>query len=503
MQAQPEVIDLCSTTSSSSGEDEITIFSPIKPKTESPLSKTKCDPISVLKQIIPSVKENDYHDPESKLVPVIARPTQGLSVDQLYTLMIGTLPSDRICHRKPTSVTYNSIFVVDLSCVRCIDNLRADDNGVWTHGGKPRRKYCIERDPDTCVITSAEPLEGEPTPDSEVFTLVRLYHRHKATPEFQRRISYVLDAFGETIQYAVVQYVFEGGEEVPVIIPPHGNAKKDSTSYRRTQKSTLSSIKEMAGKPKTVVAVLHDEAGGSLGSSSAIELPRNRRQVYNSKSSTGSTVKTSKVDSLFELVQRCKEDLMPGGRKFIRTVNFDTSPSCVLATDHQLQNLVRFCTNPGAACVMGIDPTFNLGKFYVTVTTFTYSHVINKTTSISPTFFGPMFVHTEKNYDAYYSFFSTLIKLEPQLMNIIAVGTDGEQAIVKALRAVFSEETIHLRCFIHMKDIIRRKLTDLLLPESTREVIVRDIFGTQQVQYTSRESLMQQITGSSINVCSA
>lgn len=100
----------------------------------------------------------------------------------------------------------------------------------------------------------------------------------------------------------------------------------------------------------------------------------------------GSIVKPGKVDPLFELVQWCKEDHMPGGRKFIRAVNFDTSPSCVLATDHQLQNLIRFCTNPGAACVMGIDPMFNLGKFYVTVTTFTYSHVINKSTSKSPTF---------------------------------------------------------------------------------------------------------------------
>ena len=30
------------------------------------------------------------------------------------------------------------------------------------------------------------------------------------------------------------------------------------------------------------MAVLHDEAGGSLGSSSASELPRNCHQVYNS-----------------------------------------------------------------------------------------------------------------------------------------------------------------------------------------------------------------------------
>ena len=58
-------------------------------------------------------------------------------------------------------------------------------------------------------------------------------------------------------------------------------------------------------------------------------------------------------------------------------------------------------------------------------------------------------------------------------MNVIAVGTDGEQALAKALRDVFSERTIHLRCFIHMKDNIRRKLTDLLVPESVREEIVR------------------------------
>ena len=192
---------------------------------EWPPSKAKCDdPINVIKQVIPNVKDNDYHDTENIYVPIIVRPMQGLSVDQLFTLMIGTLPSDHICHRKPTSVTYNSAFVVDLSCVRCIDDLRADNNGVWMHGGKPRRKYCVQRDPDTGMVITAEPLEGEPSSDSENFTLVRL-----------------------------------------------------------------------------------------------------------------------------------------------------------------------FCTNPGAACVMGIAPTFNVGKFYVKVTTFTYSHVINKTTSKSPTFFGPMF----------------------------------------------------------------------------------------------------------------
>ena len=97
-----------------------------------------------------------------------------------------------------------------------------------------------------------------------------------------------------------------------------------------------------------------------------------------------------------------------------------------------------------------------------------------------PTFFGPIFIHIEKSFEAYYYFFSTLLKLEPKLSNIVAVGTDGEQAIIKALRAVFGDSFISLRCFIHMKDNIKRKLTELLLPDKIKDEIIKDIFGFQQ-----------------------
>ena len=99
------------------------IFSPVKPKIEE-------SPIDVLKQVISNVKEDDYHDTASKCVPVLARPVQGLNVTQLFTLMLGKIPADCICKRKPTSVTYSSVFVIDLTCVKCIDDLRADDNMV-------------------------------------------------------------------------------------------------------------------------------------------------------------------------------------------------------------------------------------------------------------------------------------------------------------------------------------------------------------------------------------
>ena len=59
---------------------------------------------------------------------------------------------------------------------------------------------------------------------------------------------------------------------------------------------------------------------------------------------------------------------------------------------------------------------------------------MNKTTGVSPTFIGPIYVHTEKTFEAYHHFFSTIVKLKPKLMAIRAVGTDGEQVLVNAVR---------------------------------------------------------------------
>ena len=123
----------------------------------------------------------------------MAHPLEGLDVNQLFTLMIGTVPSNRICYRKPTSITYSSVFVINLLSVHCIDDLRADDNGIWIHGGKPRKKYNIEFDQDTHEVISAVAVtDNTSREDNNQFTLVRIYHHHQSTPTFHRRISYVI-----------------------------------------------------------------------------------------------------------------------------------------------------------------------------------------------------------------------------------------------------------------------------------------------------------------------
>ena len=234
-------IDLTNDSSSSNSSSDCEslqslVFSPVKPKIEE-------SPVEALKQIIPNVNEDDYHDATARCIPVLARPLQGLNVTQLFTLMLGKIPADRICKRKPTSVTYSSVFIIDLTIVKCIDDLHADDNGVWCHGGKPRRKYVVDRDSDTSEVIKVSPVDDHSDSEKDdIFTLVCMYHHHKATPEFQRRISYVIDNSEQTVQYAVVQYLFDGGKEIPVTLLPHGNAKNTTILYTAEHKRVHSLV---------------------------------------------------------------------------------------------------------------------------------------------------------------------------------------------------------------------------------------------------------------------
>ena len=158
--------------------------------------KAKSSPFCVdLSLLIPNMMMDDYHDPSTCKVPVLARPPHGLSVKQLFQLIVGSLPEHLICHQKPVGVRYSSIFVVDLSGISCLEDLRADDNGIWIHGGKPWQKYAVEFD-DANTVVDAKLIQED---DSDMFTLVRLYHRHKHTPQFQRRISYVLDSSSQLV----------------------------------------------------------------------------------------------------------------------------------------------------------------------------------------------------------------------------------------------------------------------------------------------------------------
>ena len=185
-----------------------------------------------------------------------------------------------------------------------------------------------------------------------------------------------------------VQYGFDQKEHT-VDIKPHGNSKKQS-SFRRTKPSTLKLVKKSVEENKRPLRVLREVEniqGGVMSAKSGCDLPRNRRQIYSAKqaskihSETHSSLSGSvpRSDTLTHVMQVCKET-SSSMDAFIRSVEAAPEPMCVLATNQQLADLERFCT-ASPSSVLSIDPTFNLGPFYVTPTT--YHNLLVKTKGIT------------------------------------------------------------------------------------------------------------------------
>ena len=184
-------------------------------------------------------------------------------------------------------------------------------------------------------------------------------------------VLHVIITFRSKQPTAIVQYTFLFGKPLPVKMEPNGDAKSSSHLFVCTQHSTLSELKDNVDKmtPKAAVHMVYDKAGGVTNTHSLSELPQNHRQAYNLKSHgncTSRIASSKQKDLVYELLEQHFRSL----NNFVQNVSFNDSVSCVLFTDQQLYDLDRFCANRGSTntSVLGVDPTFNLGEFYVTVT---------------------------------------------------------------------------------------------------------------------------------------
>lgn len=160
-----------------------------------------------------------------------------------------------------------------------------------------------------------------------------------------------------------------------------------------------------------------------------------------------------------------------------RWVQAAPKPLCILATDYQLQELEKNCTNSYNFGVLSLDPTFDFGKFYVTPMVFPLRMFYSKRTGKSPYYIGPLLIHRTLKEPAYHYFCSQLVGMRSSLCNVLSVGTDGEKALSNAVCNTFTSAT-HLRCFKHVKDNIEEKLRkDLNIAEVCVSEILNDILG--------------------------
>lgn len=278
----------------------------------------------------------------------------------------------------------------------------------------------------------------------------------------------------------IIQYTFSDGMIVPIKMAPHGNSTTTERPFFRTQPSTLDTMKSTCDmKPKDIISKTYKEAGGMLNMSSCSQVGRNLKQVYNMKQYQGTTsglTSNPNKDLIYDLLeQNCHS---AGG--FVRSVNFDDGIVSVVGTDEQFHDISRFCgRHVEEKSVLGVDPTFNLGDFYVTPTVYENKLIVNKKTGKHPIFMGPALIHVDRKYGSYYYFASQLQKLCPDFKNgLNAVGTDGEEALASAFSTVFPH-CIHLLCSLHKRENLLRKMRELKIEETGIKELLCDIFGSE------------------------
>ncbi len=223
------------------------------------------------------------------------------------------------------------------------------------------------------------------------------------------------------------------------------------------------------------------ERGGIMNISQAGEFPRNRNQVYNVKrklkNQNGSaTEKFTSNDPLLQVITKAKEEQK--GRienALIREIPLFPEPIVFLASEQQLQDIERFCTNPAKFCVLGVDATFQIAGFYYTFTTYRNLMLrINK--GNHPVFIGPGILHKQKLCSSYKTLPLLMSKYRVGTNGILVYGTDGEENMAKAFSDAYPDAK-HLLCDIHMRDNVNRKLNQLGITGEVASDIVFDIFG--------------------------
>jgi len=271
----------------------------------------------------------------------------------------------------------------------------------------------------------------------------------------------------------LVQYYFD--KKPHKIHPkPHGNSKTERP-YSRTMKSVHNTLKQSANDtPKQALSNSLQKCGGLLGARSVGCLPKSRSQVRYHQSKNK---QPSGTDQLFTVMLQCKSTDSNSDTAFVRSVVAAPEPMAILATNRQLNDMVRFLTDEHQHTVMGIDPTFNFGDFNVTPIAFRYLLLEHRKEGHSPIMLGPLLVHQQKKFSSYHFFSSTLISLCPSLRNVKCFGTDGETQLFQAFQTQFPE-AIHLRCFRHFRANVTNKLKSIGMSSNVIDDYVKDIFGT-------------------------
>lgn len=408
--------------------------------------------------------------------PIVGRWGSRMSAETVTELILSAeTETDKICHSVPQGCGIQATFIVDTNSLALKEDLSYDGNGKFNRPSTTK----------TDVKVSCK-----------VYTVQRNRSSHAGTDSFRRIISKIA-CDGQHNPLVMIQYFFTDGEVKPLVYLPHKNKRNQSEVFVARKPSTRMKIKEAAASmpPAKVMSTLTKEAGGVGRIENLSDVPRDSTQIYNLKRSSEKQGGISNFTALTKLT-------IEGEYVKAFEVNKGGHPRLFCATQQQIMDIQTFCTGKDGNLFV-IDPTFELGDYYLTTSWYRYPNILNKNTMQSVLMPGPFMVHARREAGDY-EFFGRHITECLGGKKIHAWGTDGEQALIKGLSSTDAfRDSIHLICMLHARKKVRSELAKLKYSETEIEEVLTDIYGseTQGCHRTRIRGLVDSQTAYEFELC--
>ena len=183
---------------------------------------------------------------------------------------------------------------------------------------------------------------------------------------------------------------------------------------------------------------------------------------------------TESTDPVIECSDLAKAQELKENR-FLRDVRSAPEFTMFMANERKVEDINKFCTDEESVSVLGVDTTFNIGQYYVTITTYRHLMLTNAF-GVEPVMLGPILLHQRKSFESYFKLSSSMLHNCPNLQNLRVFGTDGDVNLGNAFQVCFGKSA-HLLCDLHMVDNIEKKLGQLNIKGRHAKEYLVDIFG--------------------------
>ena len=230
------------------------------------------------------------------------------------------------------------------------------------------------------------------------YRCIRYTYNHYDRPDFHKIIVAVYVGNSTTpLPHFYVQCYFDHEEHPISFTKSRGNSKNPTKIIQHTAYSVCNQIKNLASegiKGKDIFNRVIQSAGGFEGANSSAELPASYTQIYGISRKMKLKKGKEMKDQIMELIDmyNCQKGTPT---MFLREVRTAPELSLVLANERQLDGIERLGTR-SPFTVLGVDSTFNICDYYVTITTYRHPFLLVENQDIHPVMLGPILIHTNK-----------------------------------------------------------------------------------------------------------